>query len=320
MSAWARPYFDPDSGVVVTPLPVYHIFALTVGILGFFDLGGHNLLITDPRDTRSLIRELARHRFTCILGVNTLFNALVHTEGFTALNFDWLKISLAGGMAVQRDVADRWRELTGNIIAQGYGLTEASPVVTANPLTPETFDGSIGMPLPSTDVAIFGDDSQRLPVGEVGEICVKGPQVMVGYWNRPAETREVMFADGWLRTGDVGRMDERGHFFVEDRIKDMIVVSGFKVFPNEVEDVIMQHPGVLEAAAVGVPNAESEQAVKVYAVKKAPQLTAAELIEYSRKYLTAYKVPREIEFVDALPKTNIGKVLRRALTDAGKTK
>jgi long-chain acyl-CoA synthetase len=316
LTAWVGPMFDPREGVVVTALPLYHIFALTVNLFCFVELGGHNLLITDPRDLKSVIAALGRQPFTFVTGVNTLFNALLHAPGFDALDFGALRATLAGGMAVQRDVAERWHKLTGCVIAQGYGLTEASPVVSANPLDVKTFNGSVGLPLPSTSVRIVGDDGAVLGIDEVGEICVSGPQVMRGYWQRPEETSKVIGADGWLRTGDIGRIDRLGFLFIEDRKKDMIVVSGFKVFPNEVEDVLMLHPGILEAAAVGIPDEESGERVKLFVVRKDPSLTEADVAAYCRENLTGYKRPRVIEFRRELPKSNVGKILRRELRDS----
>jgi long-chain acyl-CoA synthetase len=314
-AAWAKPFFAVDAGVVVTPLPLYHVYSLTANLFCFVELGGHNLLITDPRDLKFFIKELRKHRFAFFTGVNTLFNALLRARGFKELDFSALRVSMGGGMAVQRDVAERWRALTGVPIAQGYGLTEASPIVTANPLDATTFDGSVGVPVPSTDVAIRDEDGADLAAGEVGEICVKGPQVMIGYWGRPDETAKVFFPGGWLRTGDIGRLDARGFLFIEDRKKDVIVVSGFKVYPNEVEDVVAAHPGVLEVAAVGVPAGQSGEAVKLFVVKKDAALTARQLIEYCRENLTPYKVPHYVEFMQELPKSNVGKVLRRELKE-----
>jgi len=316
-AAWASPFFSNTNGVVITPLPLYHIYSLTANLFCFVELGGHDVLITDPRDMKGFVAELKKRPFAYMTGVNTLFNALVHAPGFDSIDFSSLQACLGGGMAVQRDVAERWLAATGVPIAQGYGLTEASPIVSANPLDARTFDGSVGVPLPSTDVAILGDDGEWLGTNEVGEICVKGPQVMAGYWNRPDETAAVLTEDGWLKTGDLGRLDERGFLFIEDRKKDVIVVSGFKVYPNEVEDVAVAHPGVLEAAAVGVPHGQSGEAVKLYVVKKDPALTEADVIAHCRKGLTGYKVPHEVEFIDSLPKSNVGKVLRRELKKAG---
>ena len=316
-AAWAAPFFDTAAGVVVTPLPLYHVYSLTANLLCFIELGGHNLLVTDPRDVRGFVRELGKVRFAFMTGVNTLFNALLHTPGFEKLDFGALRVCMGGGMAVQSDVAARWQAVTGVPIAQGYGLTEASPILSANPLDLESFDGSVGVPFPSTEVAIFSDTGNELPAGEVGEICGRGPQVMAGYWQRPEETAAVFWPNGWLRTGDLGRMDARGFIFIEDRKKDVIVVSGFKVYPNEVEDVMTAHPGILEAAAIGIPDRQSGEAVKLFVVRKDPTLTEADVRHYARERLTGYKIPRVIEFLDELPKTNVGKVLRRALRESG---
>ena len=316
-AAWAAPFHDGSAGVVVTPLPLYHVYSLTANLLCFLELGGHNLLITDPRDVRGFVRELHKVRFAFMTGVNTLFNALLHTPGFAELDFGPLRVCMGGGMAVQRDVAMRWQAVTGVPIAQGYGLTEASPILSANPLNLTAFNGSVGVPFPSTEVAIFSETGVELATGEVGEICGRGPQVMAGYWQRPEETAAVFWPNGWLRTGDLGRMDEHGYIFIEDRKKDVIVVSGFKVYPNEIEDVMAGHPAILEAAAVGIPDEQSGEAVKLFVVPKAPGLTEAEVRSYARERLTGYKIPRVIEFLDELPKTNVGKVLRRALRDGG---
>jgi long-chain acyl-CoA synthetase len=314
-AAWAGPFFTPDAGVVVTALPLYHVYSLTANLFCFVELGGHNLLITDPRDFRGFVAELAKTRFAFMTGVNTLFNALLHAPGFAALDFSSLRVVMGGGMAVQRDVATRWQAVTGVPIAQGYGLTEASPIVCANPLNLREFNGSVGVPFPSTEIGIFDESGHPLPANEVGEICARGPQVMQGYWQRPEDTALVLFGDGWLRTGDIGRMDEAGYVFIEDRKKDVIVVSGFKVYPNEVEDVATRQAGVLEAAAIGVPDTQSGEVVKLYVVRKDPALTAAEVIAHARANLTGYKIPRHVEFLDELPKSNVGKVLRRALKD-----
>jgi long-chain acyl-CoA synthetase len=313
-SAVIRPFFNAQDGDAVTALPLYHIFALTVNLLCFVELGAHNVLITNPRDVHGFVAELKKVRLAFITGVNTLFNALLHDPGFAKIEFRYLKISLAGGMAVQADVAARWHELTGSHITQGYGLTEASPIVSANLPDGRAFDGSVGLPLPSTDVAILDDDDRELGVGATGEICVRGPQVMAGYWNRPDETAAV-FVGSWLRSGDIGRVDGSGLLFIEDRKKDMIVVSGFKVYPNEVEDAITLHPDVVEAAAIGVPSKQSGEVVKVFVVSKSGKLTANEVIAHTRKELTGYKVPHEVEFVKELPKSNVGKVLRRELKE-----
>jgi long-chain acyl-CoA synthetase len=314
-AAWAGPFYAPDAGVVVTPLPLYHIYSLTANLLCFIELGGHNLLITDPRDVKAFVKLLGKTKFAFMTGVNTLFNALLHTPGFESLDFRALRVCMGGGMAVQREVAANWQRVTGVPIAQGYGLTEASPVVCGNPLTLTAFNGSIGIPFPSTEVAICDERGTPLGFDTVGEICVRGPQVMAGYWNLPDETAQVFFADGWLRTGDLGRMTPQGYVFVEDRKKDVIVVSGFKVYPNELEDVVTRHPGVLEAAAIGIEDPQSGEAVKLFVVRKDPNLTAADVIAYCRENLTGYKVPRVVEFVRELPKTNVGKVLRRELKE-----
>ena len=314
-AAWARPFYGSDAGVVVTPLPLYHVYSLTANLLCFLELGGHNLLVTDPRDTRGFVRKLAKIRFAFMTGVNTLFNALLHTPGFTDLDFSALRVCMGGGMAVQSEVAARWQQVTGVPIAQGYGLTEASPILSGNPLDLTSFNGSVGVPFPSTEVAIFSDDGVELPTGEVGEICGRGPQVMAGYWQRDEETAAVFWPDGWLRTGDLGRMDAKGFIFIEDRKKDVIVVSGFKVYPNELEDVMTAHPGILEAAAIGIPDEQSGETVKLFVVRKDPGLTEADVRRYARERLTGYKRPHVIEFLDELPKTNVGKVLRRALRE-----
>ncbi|MGC3981301.1 MAG: AMP-binding protein [Steroidobacteraceae bacterium] len=306
--------WDLRGKVVITALPMYHIFSLTVNCFVFMKLGTHNVLITNPRDFPGFVKELRKYPMAAITAVNTLFNALLHTPGFEQLDFSKLKVSLGGGMAVQPSVAEQWKKITGCVVAQGWGLTEASPVGCVTPLDSD-FDGSIGMPVPSTEVSIRDDNGKELSLGESGEICLRGPQVMRGYWQRPDETAKVMLPDGWLRTGDVGRMDERGFVFIEDRKKDMIMVSGFKVFPNEVEAVIAAHPGVLEVAAVAQPDERAGEVVAVFIVRKDPSLTAEQVIEHCRKELTGYKLPKHVYFRDELPKTNVGKILRRALRD-----
>jgi len=315
-AAWAKPFVEGASPMVLTPLPLYHVYSLTANLLCFIELGGHNVLVTDPRDLRALVALMKRTPFAFMTAVNTLFNALLHAEGFADVDFRSLRVCMGGGMAVQREVANRWQAVTGVPIAQGYGLTEASPIVCANPLDLTGFNGSVGLPFPSTDVGIFDEAGTRLGTDEIGEICVRGPQVMAGYWQRPDDTELVMFADGWLRTGDIGRIDAEGYVFIEDRKKDVIVVSGFKVYPNEIEDVATRQPGVLEAAAIGVPDEQSGEAVKLFVVRKDPSLTVADVIAHARENLTGYKIPRHVEFLDELPKTNVGKVLRRALKDA----
>ena len=313
--AWLRSIIKGPGDLVVTPLPLYHIFSLTVNLFSFFELGGENLLITNPRDLRGFIKELKKTPFSYLTGVNTLFVALLQRPEFAEVDFSRLKGCMGGGMAVQRAVSDDWQALTGMPIIQGYGLTETSPVISANPLTADEFNGSVGVPMPSTEVAIFDDDGEMLPVGTIGEICARGPQIMKGYWQRPEATANVMFGDGWLRTGDVGRFDEQGFLYIEDRLKDLIIVSGFNVYPSEIEDVVVGHPGIIEAAVVGVPDERSGEAVKLYAVKKDPELTERDLIDYCRERLTGYKIPRQVEFRDELPKTAVGKILKRALRD-----
>ena len=314
-SPWLGSGFKPGEEIVITALPLYHIFCLTVNGLVFMKVGGHSILITNPRDMPGFVKELGKVRFTAITGVNTLFNGLLHTPGFDRLDFSALKLSGAGGMAVQRAVAENWQRVTGTPLIEGFGLTETSPLATCNPLTLTDYNGSIGLPLPSTELSIRDDDGRELGIGEAGEICIRGPQVMRGYWNRPEETAQVMTKDGYLRTGDIGVMDERGYMRIVDRKKDMILVSGFNVYPNEIEDVVAHHPGVLEVAAVGVPNEKTGEAVKLVVVKKDPALTAEALIEYCRQNLTAYKVPHLVEFRTELPKTNVGKILRRLLRE-----
>jgi len=313
-SAWVTPSLRAKEAlVVITALPLYHIFALTSNCLAFLALGARNVLITNPRDFKSFIADLKKQKFNFISGVNTLFNALLHTPGFDTVDFSALRVTFAGGMALQGVVAARWKEVTGCIVTQGWGLTETSPIATANPAGID-FNGSIGLPVPSTDVSIRDDAGKELPPNGVGEICVFGPQVMRGYWNRPDETEQVMFGD-WLRTGDIGRMDDKGFVYLEDRKKDMILVSGFNVYPNEVESVAAAHPGVLEVAAVAQADENSGEVVALFVVKKDPNLTAEALIAFCRKELTGYKVPRHVYFRSELPKSNVGKILRRALRD-----
>ncbi|MBM7341095.1 long-chain acyl-CoA synthetase [Pantoea coffeiphila] len=299
---------------VVTALPLYHIFALTVNCLLFIDLGGANLLITNPRDIPGLVKELAKYPFTAITGVNTLFNALLNDEGFNKLDFSSLSLSAGGGMAVQKSVAERWEKLTGHYLLEGYGLTECSPLVSVNPYDIQCHNGSIGLPVPSTDVKLVDDEGNEVAPGEPGELCIKGPQVMLGYWQRPDATDEVL-KNGWLRSGDIVTVDHEGFLRIVDRKKDMILVSGFNVYPNEIEDVLMLHPKVREAAAIGVPNDVAGESVKICVVKKDASLTKEELIAHCKKYLTGYKVPKIVEFREELPKTNVGKILRRELRD-----
>jgi long-chain acyl-CoA synthetase len=299
--------------VIICALPLYHIFALTTNCLAFLPLGACNVLITNPRDFAGFVKELKKHKFNFISGVNSLFNALLHTPGFDSVDFRALRVSFAGGMALQGVVAERWKKVTGCTMTQGWGLTETSPVATANPIG-EDFNGSIGLPIPSTDISIRDDDGKEVATDAVGEICVFGPQVMRGYWNRPDETEKVMFGD-WLRTGDIGRINAKGYVFLEDRKKDMILVSGFNVYPNEVEGVAAGHPGVVEVAAVAQPDDAAGEVVVLFVVSKDPSLTAPMLIAHCRAGLTGYKVPKQVYFRQELPKTNVGKILRRALRD-----
>ncbi|MBI4740518.1 MAG: long-chain-fatty-acid--CoA ligase [Betaproteobacteria bacterium] len=317
--AWIRPAIPDDSHeLIVTALPLYHIFALTANCFTFFKIGASNLLITNPRDIPGFAAELAKYPFTVITGVNTLFNALLNNDAFKALNFSTLKLTLGGGMAVQRAVAENWKRVTGKPLIEAYGLTETSPAATMNPLDIPEYNGSIGLPISSTEVAIRNDDGADMPLGERGELCIRGPQVMKGYYQRPEETANVLMADGFLRTGDVAVMEASGFVRIVDRKKDMILVSGFNVYPNEVEDVVALHPGVLEVAAIGVPDEKAGEAVKIFVVKKDPALTAEALIAHCRENLTGYKVPHQVEFRTDLPKTNVGKILRRELREPPK--
>lgn len=300
---------------VVTALPLYHIFAFTINCLTMLKIGARNVLITNPRDLPAFVKDMSKEKVSVITGVNTLFNALLNNEEFRQLDFSDLKIAMGGGMAVQKAVNERWKDLTGQPIIEGYGLSETSPVLTANPLDGSDQIGTIGMPVPSTDVGIFDENGKRLGVGERGEICAKGPQVMQGYWERPDETAKVFYEGGWFRTGDIGIMHEDGFFRIVDRIKDMILVSGFNVYPNEVEDVVAMHEGVLECAAIGVPDPKSTEAVKVFIVKKDPNLTPEAVKEFCRDKLTGYKMPKHIEFAEELPKSNVGKILRRKIRE-----
>ncbi|MBI0225591.1 long-chain-fatty-acid--CoA ligase FadD [Yersinia pestis subsp. pestis] len=308
------PLLQPGRDLVVTALPLYHIFALTVNCLLFIELGGRSLLITNPRDIPGMVKELSRYPFTAITGVNTLFNALLNNEEFTHLDFSTLRLSVGGGMPVQKAVAEKWETLTGKHLLEGYGLTECSPLVTGNPYDLKHYSGSIGLPVPSTDVRLRDDDGNDVELGKPGELWVRGPQVMLGYWQRPDATDDVL-KDGWLATGDIATMDEDGFLRIVDRKKDMILVSGFNVYPNEIEEVVALHAKVLESAVIGVPNEVSGEAVKVFVVKKDASLTPEELLTHCRRYLTGYKVPKIVEFRDELPKSNVGKILRRELRD-----
>ncbi|HWK71504.1 MAG TPA: AMP-binding protein [Burkholderiaceae bacterium] len=313
--AWVKPYLVEGDECIVTALPLYHIFALTANCLTFLKLGASNLLIVNPRDIPAFVKSLGRHRFTALTGVNTLFNALLNHPDFSRLDFSPLKLTLGGGMAVQEVIAQRWLKVTGKPLAQAYGLTETSPAVTINPLDKTEFDGSIGLPVPSTEISIRDNHSRDLPQGESGEICVRGPQVTPGYWNRPEETRKTFDSDGFLHTGDIGYVNERGYVFILDRKKDMILVSGFNVYPNEVEAVAMEHPDVLEAAAIGVPDEHSGEVVKLFVIRKNDRLTEEALIRHCRNKLTGYKAPKYVEFRKDLPRSNVGKILRRKLKE-----
>lgn len=308
---------EPGKELVVTALPLYHIFALQGNCLTFVKFGCPSLLITNPRDMEGFVKEMAAHPFTVLTGVNTLFNGLLNTPGFDELDFTNFKFALGGGMAVQRPVAEKWEEVTGKVLLEGYGLTECSPVVTVNPPQLESYKGSIGMPVPSTDIKLCDDDGKEVASGETGEMYVKGPQVMKGYLNRPEATAEII-QDGWLATGDIAKVDDQGYFYIVDRKKDMILVSGFNVFPNEVEEVAAMNDQIVEVAAIGVPNESSGEAVKLFAVRKSESLTEKDLIDHCRQHLTGYKVPKFVEFRDELPKTNVGKILRKELRNEAK--
>lgn len=315
-AAWVGTNVKYGEEIIITALPLYHIFALTANGLVFMKFGGLNYMITNPRDMKNFVKELKSIRFTAITGVNTLFNGLLNTPGFSELDFSSLHLTLGGGMAVQRAVADRWKQVTGVTLVEAYGLTESAPAACINPMDLAAYNGAIGLPISSTDACVKDENGNMLPLGDVGELCIKGPQVMKGYWNRPEETAAAIDPDGWLHTGDMARMDEQGFFYIVDRKKDMILVSGFNVYPNEVEDVIAMMPGVLEVAAVGVPDEKSGEAVKVVIVKKDPSLTAEQVKAHARENLTGYKHPKFVEFRTELPKTNVGKILRRELRDA----
>ncbi len=317
--AWLQPALKKpphvDQLFIVCALPLYHIFALTACFLLAVRAGGVNLLIPNPRDMAGFVKELSKYQVNSFPAVNTLYNGLLNTPGFDKLDFSKLKSCFGGGMAVQKPVADKWTQVTGVALSEGYGLSETSPTLTCNPADTDKFSGSIGIPVPSTWLSIRDDDGNEVPLGEPGEICAKGPQVMAGYWNRPEETAKVMTADGYFRTGDIGIMSPDGYTKIVDRKKDMILVSGFNVYPNEVEEVIASHPGVLECAVIGVPDAKSTEAVKAFVVKKDPNLTAQDVIKFASTELTGYKVPKHVEFRTELPKTNVGKILRRELRD-----
>ncbi|MEH6418647.1 long-chain fatty acid--CoA ligase [Pseudomonas sp. CGJS7] len=314
-AAWVGTNAKLGQEIIITALPLYHIFALTANGLVFMKFGGLNHMITNPRDMPAFVKELKNTPFTAITGVNTLFNGLLNTPGFSEVDFSKLHLTLGGGMAVQRSVAERWKQVTGITLVEAYGLTETSPAACINPMDLPEYNGSIGLPISSTDACVKDEDGRMLPLGEVGELCIKGPQVMKGYWQKPEETAKVIDDDGWLHTGDMAKMDDKGFFYIVDRKKDMILVSGFNVYPNEIEDVIAMMPGVLEVAAVGVPDDKSGEAVKVVIVKKDQALTADEVKAHARANLTGYKHPKFVEFRKELPKTNVGKILRRELRD-----
>ena len=317
-AAWVGSSARYGQELIITALPLYHIFALTANCLVFMRFGARNHLITNPRDMPGFVKELSRLPFTAITGVNTLFNGLLNTPGFDKLDFSTLKLTLGGGTAVQRAVAERWKQVTGCTLVEAYGLTETSPAACINPMNTDHYTGSIGLPVPSTDIQIRGDDGRVLPIGEVGELCIRGPQVMAGYWKRPEDTAKALDADGWLLTGDMARIDEQGFAYIVDRKKVMILVCGFNVYPNEIEDVLSAMPGILEMAAYGVPDEKSGEAVKIVVVRKDPGLTAEQILSYARTQLTGYKLPRHIEFRDELPKSNVGKILRRELREQEK--
>ncbi|MEW6077089.1 MAG: AMP-binding protein [Thermodesulfobacteriota bacterium] len=311
--AWIRKQITEGSEIMITPLPLYHIFSLTANCLVFSSIGALNVLITNPRDFPHFVKELKKWKFTAMTGVNTLFNALLNTEGFNTVDFSHLKTSLGGGMAVQEPVARRWKEVTGVTLVEAYGLTETSPAACMNPIHIKEYSGYIGLPISSTLVSIRDDEDREVPLNEVGEICIQGPQVTKGYYNRPEETARVFTADGFFKTGDMGYMTEQGYVKLVDRKKDMVNVSGFNVYPNEIEEVVMTHPKVMEAAVIGVPDDKSGEAVKLFVVKKDSSLTVDEIKDFCKKNLTGYKVPKHYEFRDILPKTNVGKILRKDL-------
>ncbi|MDG1016558.1 MAG: AMP-binding protein [Woeseiaceae bacterium] len=315
--AWQGNLFDDVEVIIaITALPLYHIFSLQSNCLAMMLDGGENVLITNPRDFSAFVKELKKHKFVYITGVNTLYASLLNTPGFDEVDFTALRFTIGGGMAIQKAVSKDWEKITGQPILQAYGLTETSPAAVVNPIDITEFNGSIGLPISSTEVSIRDDQGENIAVGELGEICIRGPQVMVGYWEQPDETAKVMLPNNWFKTGDIGRMDEQGYIYIEDRKKDMILVSGFNVYPNEIEGVVVELEGVLEAAAIGIDNQQSGEVVKLFVVKKDPKVTKDEIYAHCKKNLTAYKMPKEIEFRDDLPKTNVGKILRRALRES----
>jgi long-chain acyl-CoA synthetase len=311
--AWIKDFITDGKEIVITPLPLYHIFSLTANCFVFNSVGALNILITNPRDLPGFVKELKKWKFSAFTGVNTLFNGLLNNDEFKTIDFSALKVTLGGGMAVQRAVAEKWKALTKKPLIEAYGLTETSPAACINPMSLKEYNGFIGVPIPSTEVEIKDDNNKTLPIGEIGEICIRGPQVMGGYYNRPDETAKVMTNDGFFKSGDLGFMTEEGFIKIVDRKKDMILVSGFNVYPNELEDVVVQHPKVLECAAIGIPDEKSGEVVKIYVVKKDQTLTSEELMKFCREQLTSYKVPKSIEFRTELPKSNVGKILRKDL-------
>ena len=313
--SWIKPVLRDGQEFIITALPLYHIFALTANCLTFMMIGARNLLIANPRDIPGFVREWGKYPVTVVTGVNTLFNALLNDPDFAKLDFSTMRVTLGGGMAVQGPVADKWRQVTGSTLLQAYGLTETSPAATINPLDMGEFNGSIGLPISSTEVSIRDDDGLEVPITQVGEICIRGPQVMKGYWQRQDETDLVFYPDRFLRTGDMGYVDKKGFVFLVDRKKDMVLVSGFNVYPNEVEEAVAMHPGVMDVAAIGVPDEHSGEAVKIFVVRKDPKVTERMLIDHCRGLLTGYKIPKHVEFRDDLPRTNVGKILRRALKE-----
>lgn len=313
--AWFKSLFQLGKEIIITALPLYHIFSLTANALFMIRIGAFNILITNPRDVPHMIDEMSKFKFSVITGVNTLYNAMLNNNQFANLDFRALKMCLGGGMAVQKAVADKWQKVTGVVLLEAYGLTETSPCAAINPTNLKAYNGSIGLPVSSTNICIFDDDGKEVPIGQPGELAIKGPQVMLGYWNNPKETEKVFTKDGWLLTGDIASIDEQGFIRLLERKKDMVLVSGFNVFPNEIEDVLVRIPGVLEAAVIGVPDEHSGEAVKAFIVKNDPNLTEDEILQFSKKNLTGYKLPKYIEFRKELPKSNVGKILRRALRD-----
>jgi len=312
---WVKPVVREGQEIIVTALPLYHIFSLTANLMIFTEIGALNILITNPRDISGFIKEIKKYKVTAMTGVNTLFNALLHHPDFSTVDFSTWRLSLGGGMAVQKAVADRWKQVTGVPLAEAYGLTETSPAACINPLNVSAYNGTIGLPIPSTEIEIRDADGHEVAYGESGELCIRGPQVMKGYWNRPEETARAIGPDGFLATGDMAAMTPDGYVKLVDRKKDMILVSGFNVYPNEIEDVVAILPGVMEVACIGIPDEHSGEAVKIFVVRKDPTLTQEDIIKHCRHNLTGYKIPRQIEFRDELPKTNVGKILRRALRD-----